>query len=478
MSESRTRADLPYGFQIRLSEDTHRCSDGTTLYGGSGHIVRLRPEASRRLREGALCVHDPTSATLARLLLDRGLAQPFWPDRATGAPAGTLQLTLADVTVVIPVRDRTDGVRTALGSLPAVARILLVDDGSRDPQALRTLVEGCGADLLRHPVSCGPAAARNTGLAQVRTPLVLFVDSDVQLAPDCLDLLLRHFVDPSVAAVAPRVLGEDEGEGVLARYEAAHSSLDMGPAPARVSPGTRVPYVPSAVLLARAPALGDGFDAAMPVAEDVDLIWRLAAQHTVRYDPRAHARHTHRTQPRAWFSRKCAYGTGAALLAARHGDAVAPAVLSPWSAVVTGCALAQSRWSLPVAAIATVAAQQSLARRLTFSATPQRSSIRLMAMAIRGTAGQTSSAVTRHYVPVVLVAATRSRRARRAYLLATLAGGVLDHRRTHSRLGVAGHVGLHALDDLAYGIGLWSGALRARSLDALTPRFRGRTAAR
>ena len=74
----------------------------------------------------------------------------------------------------------------------------------------------------------------------------------------------------------------------------------------------------------------------MRVAEDVDLVWRLtAAGWRVRYEPRAIVEHEHPVRTSTtWLRRRAFYGTGAALLAARHGSAVAPVVLAPTSAAV------------------------------------------------------------------------------------------------------------------------------------------------
>src|SRR5207245_10976901 len=138
----------------------------------------------------------------------------------------------------------------------------------------------------------GAGAARNTGLAAVRTPLVAFVDSDCVPGPGWLAPLLRHFADPAVAAVAPRISAHERGSGWLARYEAAASALDMGPVESIVRPGARVPYVPAAALLVRRAAAGRGFAEDMPVGEDVDLIWRLsAAACDTRHEPRAAGGH-------------------------------------------------------------------------------------------------------------------------------------------------------------------------------------------
>lgn len=459
---------LPLGYRVRLGATTHRCGDGRTLFGGTGTILRLRPAALAHLdTAGTVRVHDATSAALARLLLDRGLATPCWPGDAASAPPDEL-------TVVVPVLDRPVQLERLLRSL-GDHPVVVVDDGSRDAAAIRVVCRRHGAELLRHNETRGPAAARNTGLRAVTTPLVAFVDSDVVLAAESLVRLQRHLDDPRVGIVAPRVRGLVERGGALQRYEAARSSLDLGPDPALVQPHARVAYVPSAMLLARRAALGDGFDETMPVAEDVDLVWRVGRDWAVRYEPGAVVRHEHRTSARSWFARKACYGNGAALLAARHGRAVAPAVLTPWTAAVTVGLLAQRRWSPAVVTVATLAAQRGLARRLDFAEHPQRAAAELTAAGLRATLLQTASAVTRHYVPLTLALAPFSARARRAYVVAAVAGGLADHHSVRPGIDPVRYVGLRALDDLAYGLGLWQGVVQQRSIGALIPLLRRRS---
>ena len=74
----------------------------------------------------------------------------------------------------------------------------------------------------------------------------------------------------------------------VARYDAEHSPLDLGPEPARVRAGTRVSYVPAAAIVCRVDAIREigGFDEALRFGEDVDLVWRLdAAGWRCRYEP-------------------------------------------------------------------------------------------------------------------------------------------------------------------------------------------------
>jgi mycofactocin glycosyltransferase len=92
---------------------------------------------------------------------------------------------------------------------------------------------------------------------------------------------------------------------------------------------------------------------------------------------------------------------------------------------------------------------------------------------------QLASATCRHYWPVALVAAIMSRQCRRAVVTAAIVDGVVDwvSRRGGAegdtrRIGLLSYLLLKRLDDLAYGIGLWSGVLRERNIRPLKPQIR------
>ena len=187
-----------------------------------------------------------------------------------------------------------------------------------------------------------------------------FVDANCEPEPGWLEALLPHFADPRMAAVAPgssrsptggarRPVDHEAGAMSdrtptshgsalprwLAAYEAVASPLDLGAREATVRPRSPVAYVPTAALVVRRAALEElgGFDETLPFGEDVDLVWRLvAAGWTVRYEPGAAVRHP----IRPGGGPGCASATATARrpppLARRHGPAVAPAVVSPWTA--------------------------------------------------------------------------------------------------------------------------------------------------
>ena len=458
---------LPDGFVVALDRRVTRRDGGSTLLGGSPlRLLRLSPRARDLLPGAVLTVRDPTTAALAGRLLDAGLAHPRVPPVAT-----------ADVTVVVPVKDRTpqlDRLLAALRADPATAGVpvLVVDDGSADPAAVRATSRDHGARVLRHDTARGPSAARNAGLRAATTAAVAFCDSDCVPRPGWLAVLAAHLADPRLAVVAPRIVGLPGGPtGWVHRYEHAASALDMGPDPAPVLPGTGVSYVPSAALLVRRDALGSGFDEDMHVAEDVDLVWRLAAAGwRVRYEPAAQVGHEHPVRTADWARRRAFYGTGAALLARRHGSAVAPVVVSPWSASAWGAALLGGRAGAVGAAGVLAVATGRLARRLARPGEPPPVGLAALLVA-RGSwsAGRTlARSVTRHHWPLV-VPLLGVRRVRRLVAVAAVAdalGAWWPHRR---RVGPVRFAVARRADDLAYGAGLWWGALRAREARALLP---------
>ncbi len=455
---------LPDGFTVQLGPRTHVADAGATLVGGVPTRVQYLTALARTMIVGGrVTVTSAVTAALAERLLAAGIADPVVEE----LPPAT-----GEVTVVVPAHDRPDALARLLASIRPGTPVVVVDDGSRRPEAVSRVAQRYRARLVALPENLGPAGARNAGLAVVTTPFVAFIDSDMVIDADTLPLLLRHFADPRVGLVAPRIAGLDtEGRPTwITRYEAARSSLDLGSVPASVRPGARVSWLPAACLVARVEAIDAGFTPGMRVAEDVDLVWRLcAAGWRVRYEPAVQARHEHRRTLRDWLGRKAYYGTGADDLAARHGDTVAPAVYTPWTLVFVGALLAQRRWSVPVAAAAAAVAAVRIGSRL--RPTPDRARIaaRLTGLGALAATAQTAELLTRHWWPLAVSGSLVSRRLRRATITAAVVDAVYEHRRTETGMGLLTFAAARRLDDLAYGAGVWWGALRSRSSRALRP---------
>jgi len=59
-----------------------------------------------------------------------------------------------------------------------------------------------GVTLVRRDRNGGPAAARNTGLAEVASDIVVFLDSDCVPPPGWIDRLGAHLADPAVGVLS------------------------------------------------------------------------------------------------------------------------------------------------------------------------------------------------------------------------------------------------------------------------------------
>ncbi|WP_144206316.1 mycofactocin biosynthesis glycosyltransferase MftF [Mycobacterium tilburgii] len=463
---------LPDGFAVQVDRRVRVLGDGSALLGGSPtRLLKLAPAAQGMLSDGRLKVRDDVSAQLARTLLDATVAHP----RPAGGPSHR------DVTVVIPVRDNVSGVRRLVSSLRGL-RVIVVDDGSLTPiQPDDFAGTYCDIEVLHHPRSRGPAAARNTGLAACTTDFVAFLDSDVAPRRGWLEALLGHFCDPTVALVAPRIVGLAHSENVVARYEAVRSSLDLGQREAPVLPHSTVSYVPSAAIICRRAALCEvgGFDETMQSGEDVDLCWRLIeAGARLRYEPIALVAHDHRTQLRDWLARKAFYGGSAAPLSVRHPDKTAPVVISGWALmswilIALGTSLSQ----LTSIVIALLTGRR-VAKAMRGTETSFSDVLIIAARGLWSAALQLASAICRHYWPVALVAAMLSRHCRHVVVVAAVMDGVVDWMRRRDAtgddaetIGLLTYLLLKRVDDLAYGLGLWWGVLRERNLRALKPQI-------
>lgn len=460
---------LPAGFGLEPAAGTERLEGDRVLVGGSPlRVLRLRPRAAAlvgRWAEGERLSGDTGERLLARRLVTAGL---FLPRPPCGG------LTAADVTVLVPVRDRPAMLERLLAVLGPMA-VVVVDDASVERGTIESVARHAGAAYVRLDEHSGPAAARNAGLAHVDTPVVAFVDSDCTPEKGWLEPLLDELADPRVAAVAPRVLPDPEpGPGRraawLSVYESVRSPLDRGASPGQVRPRSPIPFVPTATLLARRAALGRPcFDESLTGGEDVDLVWRLvAAGWDVRYQPAAVVRHAQRETLGSWLGRRVFYGATAGPLARRHGRAVAPVSISAWSAASWVLLLARR----PLAAVLTNGlAVGILARRLQgVVAEPLPLALRIAGQGTLRSALGVVGGLARAWGPAAVLALA-GRRTRLAALTVLALPAVDDWHRLHpgSRPPPLAYLLAHVADDVAYGVGVWAGSLRERTAVPLLP---------
>jgi mycofactocin system glycosyltransferase len=482
---ARTRtaapAPLPDGFSVKLDSWTRQLTPELWFGGSPVRVARLTPAGQAAWRElRAVGVTSRATGALARYFTDTGLAHPVPPPRSS-APA---------VTVIVPVRDRADLLSRCLTALGNDYPVVVVDDASANRAAVAEAVARHGARLIRRETNGGPGAARNTGLAAVTGDLVAFVDSDCQPPPDWIRRLSGHFADPLVAVAAPRITGQAAGPAAstaastaAGRYTEASGALDLGGRPGRVMPGAAVSYVPTAAILARREALlavardGPLFEESMRIGEDVDLIWRLhEAGWRIRYDPSVEVRHH---EPATWaglLARRYRYGTSAAPLARRHPGAVVHLVLQPWPALTVTALLARRP---AVAAVAFGGALATTGNRLRRAQVPRAGLTQATLTATRQTWLGLGRYGTQFAAPLLVAGIALPGRAgagwprrwgRRAALGSLLLGPPLTAWAEGARtLGPARFTLGRIADDVAYGLGVWSGCLVGRTLAPLRP---------
>jgi mycofactocin system glycosyltransferase len=437
----------PLGATLVADGGTSSYDDGRLLVGGSPpRALRLTDDGAARARAllAGVPVTDAVGAALARRLLDGGLAHPAptTPARYDG-----------QLDVVVPAygAGRLAGCLAALGagrSLP----VTVVDDGSPEPAGLLAAIECAGAKVLRLLENRGPAAARNAGLAATTAPIVAFVDSDVEVSVETLQGLAALLDDPAVAAVAPRI----RPAGSTAPT-AAGSRLDLGDRAGVVRPGSRVSYVPSTVLVVRRAAVEavGGFDETMRVGEDVDLVWRLAAAGwTVRYAPGFVARHH---EPATWpaaLDRSRRYGGATGPLARRHPGAGAAALSPPFAPTVAVLLAVLGRPRTAVAVLGACAAGPY--RRLRAVGVPDRDAASIATTSTARATAYSARWLVQVWSPLLFLAGVRMWRRR------DLGSGLI--------LAAVAARPLRTVDDVAYGIGVWTGCVRARAFGPLGPR--------
>lgn len=496
-------APLPAGFGIEMDADTRELSDGSLFGGSPARVLRLTGAGAAALEElRAGPARSAPARQLARRLTDAGLAHPVPPettDRNPPANGAGQRDAVAAVTVIIPVRDRAAMLDRCLSAVGRQFPVVVVDDGSSDPARIAAVAARHGAAVGRRDVSGGPAAARNTGLAGVVTSLIAFLDSDCVPPPGWISCLAAHFTDPLVGAVAPRIVAAGPAaasQSSAARYAAACGSLDLGARAARVRPGSRVSYVPTAALLVRRAALdsvtGDGaasdrmagtsaassrgiFDPALRYGEDVDLVWRLNdAGWRVRYEPTVQVPHDGPASWPALLRRRFRYGTSAAPLARRHPGNLAPLVLQPWPAVTVAALLARR----PLGAAAGVAAAWlDLTGAVRRAGVPADGAPAATLTAVRQTWLGIGRYATQFAAPALALtlakpggrSATR-RLGRRAAAASLLLGPALTaYAERKPELDPVRFTLAHIADDVCYGAGVWAGCLRERTAVPLRP---------
>lgn len=161
----------------------------------------------------------------------------------------------------------------------------------------------------------GLPVARNRGLEQVATDLVLTTDADCVAAPDLVEETLAAF-----AAAAPDVVGIGGAIEKYARDTATRRhgiTINDGQAGLQYLPASPLPYITGAHAAFRTEALRSvgGYDERFSCGDDVDICYRLGlAGGRLEVNPRMRVFHEDRAGVYAHFQRFRWYAVDQALL--------------------------------------------------------------------------------------------------------------------------------------------------------------------
>jgi GT2 family glycosyltransferase len=218
-----------------------------------------------------------------------------------------------DISVVIPTWRGRHLLQTYLPSVfdacsrfheisGAQTEIVLVEDAGGDdtPSWVKSQLGG-RVRLVEHDRNRGFSAACQTGFESACHPVVLLLNNDVRLHPDCIAPMIGHFADPTVFAVTGKIFSQDEklfwNGGKVARFRrgmwSTYENYD-------ILPGT-----PPGLPLLSFTAIGafsafdrdkflevGGLDPIAIMVEDVEVSYRgWKRGWCIKYEPRSVAYH-------------------------------------------------------------------------------------------------------------------------------------------------------------------------------------------
>jgi GT2 family glycosyltransferase len=207
------------------------------------------------------------------------------------------------LSVVVPARDAAPLLRETLpaltAALPPGAELIVVDDGSRDGSA--EVARGLGAHVVLQQAGSGPAAARNRGAAAARGELLVFLDADVRVHADTLELLLAPLAEPGIAAS----FGSYDAAPAARSWVSLYKNLSHHFVHQRSRPQAATFWAACGAIRRTAFESAGGFDERYrrPSIEDVELGYRLRASgYRIRLVARAQVTHLKRWSLASWLA--------------------------------------------------------------------------------------------------------------------------------------------------------------------------------
>ena len=193
---------------VRVEHLAHVCCHRRTL------VPPVLTREHRRAANQTLARRGVAAEVVSEQTVERGVAR----QRVNWRQG---DLSRAEVTIVIPTRDRVDLLRACLNSLRRTldmsrVKVLIVDDQSREPDTLTFLADfdrTAGCRVLR-PASLSDtfnySRLINLGAREVDTPLMLHLNNDVEaITPGWLEQMQGWLTVPDIGVVGPKLLYPD-----------------------------------------------------------------------------------------------------------------------------------------------------------------------------------------------------------------------------------------------------------------------------
>lgn len=202
---------------------------------------------------------------------------------------------LPTVTIVMPAYNASAHLKkTVPAALAAAARVpgtrfVLVNPGSTDDTA--EVAKALGAEVFSLPHRAGPALARNVGVKECDSEVILFIDSDCVAHPDVVERTQQHFAeDPELVSLIGSYDSDPPEKNFFSQYmnlrhHVTHQHANRDRAGFWAGCG--------AVRLSAFNQVG-GFDPErypMPMIEDIDLGIKLLPLGNCKLDPNMHVTH-------------------------------------------------------------------------------------------------------------------------------------------------------------------------------------------
>ncbi len=210
--------DVDSGVLVEPRDDIDRYADAIVVLLGDEERRREMGERSRRrmLEQFSLAEMGRRHDALYERLLSERPASSRWRNeelfgeedpahhQPNNGPSQPLRLPRdsqpeRSVGVIVPCYRHGIFLDACIASIKAQtlapASIVVVDDGSEDPETVEVLDrldDDPEVTVLRQPKNAGPSAARNRALAQLDTSYFLPVDADDELLPDALERMLAQ----------------------------------------------------------------------------------------------------------------------------------------------------------------------------------------------------------------------------------------------------------------------------------------------